>query len=392
MPEFIARAPWYAAASAASAPPTLPVSGGGSNASGTMDAQISNASTALDSTLSHQRRDTSLDVKFDEEAENALKHARKIGVVATKLRKGACENCGSMTHSTRDCTERPRAKKAKYAGAHVAVDEVLPGVPGRLRTNASSYDAKRDRWAGFDSVDYMKRVQDKRMLSAEATKEELLSAATSTTAFSSGSRYREDRAKYLNNLEDDMSTYDPKTRTLRGPVSASEANPEIGRKRKALGDVAYRGTGDAGVFAKVQLYAFRESQAEREVHPFVNPTRAEKEFARWEEEKARDAERLRAELLEKYGSTDVLTEEERLQLESAGIELSDSLKGESMVEAQATGGSTESSAKRFPADVWPLNHTSVWGSYWDKASGKWGYACCKIVDRNAFCAKCPSSM
>ena len=36
-----------------------------------------------------------------------------LGPAATKFRKGACENCGAMTHKTHECTERPRAKGAR---------------------------------------------------------------------------------------------------------------------------------------------------------------------------------------------------------------------------------------------------------------------------------------
>ena len=36
--------------------------------------------------------------------------------VALKFRKGACANCGSMTHKRLDCMERPRKIGAKFTG------------------------------------------------------------------------------------------------------------------------------------------------------------------------------------------------------------------------------------------------------------------------------------
>lgn len=38
---------------------------------------------------------------------------------------------------------------------------------------------------------------------------------------------------------------------------------------------------------------------------------------------------------------------------------------------------------RYDEDVFPGNHTSVWGSFW--ADGKWGYACCKSHLKNSLC-------
>lgn len=38
---------------------------------------------------------------------------------------------------------------------------------------------------------------------------------------------------------------------------------------------------------------------------------------------------------------------------------------------------------RYDEDVYPGNHTSVWGSFW--ADGRWGYACCKSHLKNALC-------
>lgn len=38
---------------------------------------------------------------------------------------------------------------------------------------------------------------------------------------------------------------------------------------------------------------------------------------------------------------------------------------------------------RFEEDVYPNNHTSVWGSWW--VDGDWGYACCHQTVKNSYC-------
>ena len=38
---------------------------------------------------------------------------------------------------------------------------------------------------------------------------------------------------------------------------------------------------------------------------------------------------------------------------------------------------------RYEEDVYPGNHTSVWGSYWE--GGQWGYACCKSLIKGSYC-------
>ncbi len=94
---------------------------------------------------------------------NRYSRGATLGPAATKFRKGACVNCGAMTHKTHECTERPRAKGAKCVAAacccfcappvkyvttslyrhtnkDIAADEVVQDV-------SLGWDGKRDRSA-----------------------------------------------------------------------------------------------------------------------------------------------------------------------------------------------------------------------------------------------------
>ncbi|KAG8903362.1 mRNA splicing protein, partial [Tulasnella sp. 417] len=116
IPQYISQAPWY------------------------LDTGIP--------TLSHQRKpkagessSASIDSWYD--------RGKTAGPAATKYRKGACENCGAMTHKKQDCLERPRKKGAKYTNKDIAADEVVQDLQ-------MGYDAKRDRWNGYDPTEHKK--------------------------------------------------------------------------------------------------------------------------------------------------------------------------------------------------------------------------------------------
>ncbi|CAL0318500.1 unnamed protein product [Lupinus luteus] len=66
---------------------------------------------------------------------------------AEKYRKGACENCGAMTHDGNSCMDRPRKVGAKWTNKHVALDE-------KIETSELDYDDKWDRWNGYDASTY----------------------------------------------------------------------------------------------------------------------------------------------------------------------------------------------------------------------------------------------
>src|ERR1700753_2592216 len=83
----------------------------------------------------------------------------KKGPAATKFRKGACENCGAMTHKAKDCLSRPRKAGAKWTGKDIQADEIVQDVN-------LGWDAKRDRWIGYDAQEYQVVVNEYNNLEA----------------------------------------------------------------------------------------------------------------------------------------------------------------------------------------------------------------------------------
>jgi pre-mRNA-processing factor SLU7 len=197
----------------------------------------------------------------------------KAGPAATKYRKGACENCGAMTHKKIDCLERPRKKGAKFTGKNIAADEVIQEV-------APGYAAKRDRWNGYDAADHA-QVYDEYAAMEQARqkiREDQIDSQTTTDLatvrkvakagkgegkevddeFGSSDdedededkyadaadavgqkldtktritvrnlRIREDTAKYLINLDPESAYYDPKTRSMREAPDQNVAPEDV---------------------------------------------------------------------------------------------------------------------------------------------------------------------
>lgn len=58
-----------------------------------------------------------------------------------------------MTHQSKDCLERPRNKGARWTNKNIAADEKVQEI------HLNSWEAKRDRWNGFDAKEYDKVVE-----------------------------------------------------------------------------------------------------------------------------------------------------------------------------------------------------------------------------------------
>jgi pre-mRNA-processing factor SLU7 len=179
-----------------------------------------------------------------------------------------------MTHKRQDCLERPRKKGAKFTNKGIAPDEVVQDLK-------IGYDAKRDRWNGYDPSEHKKIYDEYAAIenARQKMREEQIDNQTTTdmavvkkvakvgnTAkddeFGSSDeegededkyadaadavgqkldtktritvrnlRIREDTAKYLINLDPDSAYYDPKTRSMRDAPNPEVAPEDVSHNR-----------------------------------------------------------------------------------------------------------------------------------------------------------------
>ncbi|KAI8073282.1 Pre-mRNA splicing Prp18-interacting factor-domain-containing protein [Gongronella butleri] len=329
---------------------------------------------------------------------------KRAGPAATKYRKGACENCGAMSHKTKDCVDRPRKKGARWTGKNIQADEIVQNVD-------LDWDEKRDRWNGYDPKEHDKVMEEYNKIE-DARREAKASAfaqGTDTTASSKAKdddnadddddekyadeadmpgqhvnqktrttirnlRIREDTAKYLLNLDTESAHYDPKTRSMRGnPLPDKQDDGGF------AGDNFTRYTGDTNDMAKVQMFAWQAADRGTDVHLQANPTQVALLHKEFEDKKDKVRGSTQQSILDKYGGAE--------HLETLPKELL-LAQTENYVEYSRTGrvikGQERAKAKsKYEEDVLVNNHQSVWGSYW--ADGKWGYQCCRSFMKNSYC-------
>ncbi|KAM0325115.1 hypothetical protein ACHAQA_007654 [Verticillium albo-atrum] len=312
---------------------------------------------------------------------------RKAGPAATKYRKGACENCGAMTHKAKDCLSRPRAKGAKWTGRDIQADEVIQDVK-------LGWDAKRDRWNGYDPKEYRNVVEDFNQME-ELRRNALPAVEEGEEGADDGDKYaeendmskhqstatrqlrlREDTAKYLLNLDLDSAKYDPKTRALIDGGASHDKAADVFAEEGFM-----RASGDAGEFEKAQNYAWeaQEKTGDTSQHLQANPTAGQ--FYRKKQLEEAEQKRLEKEkkLRDMYG-------------DDSQYKMPEGIKNlvtesEQYVEYDESGlvkGAPKAIAKsKYPEDVMVHNHTAVWGSWW--SDFQWGYACCHSFVKNSYC-------
>jgi pre-mRNA-processing factor SLU7 len=303
IPQYIAKAPWY-----------------------------------LDTgrpSLKHQRVQ-----EKEEQLINDKWYARGVraGPAATKFRKGACENCGAMSHKTKDCMDRPRKTGAKWSGKDIKPDEIIQEIE-------LDYDSKRDRWNGYDPSEHAKIYEEyekieearRKMKASELDKQSTTELVKKTGERTTGEfssedeeddedkyaersdmpgqkvntktrttirnlRIREDTAKYLRNLDINSAYYDPKTRSMR-----DNPNKEVDESEAYYtGDNFVRYTGDAPKMANLQLFAWQAYEKGTDVHLQANPTQGELLHREYLQKKDKLKDTSKDSILAKYGGEEHL--------------------------------------------------------------------------------------
>ncbi|CAL4098842.1 unnamed protein product, partial [Meganyctiphanes norvegica] len=354
-------------------------------------------------TLKHQRPQPEKERIFDRIEDHYVRGLK--GHTATKFRKGACENCGAMGHTKSDCVERPRKIGAKFNAVKIASDDVaLPDLK-------LDFDGKRDRWNGYNPAEYRAVVEEhakvedyKRQIKAHKLKEGVEVSEESDdedddehdedkyaesvdmpgTKVDSKQRItvrnlriREDTAKYLRNLDPNSAYYDPKTRSMRDNPYANtgKGSEEV----DFAGENFVKFTGDTVNQAKAQLFAWDAYEKGVDVSLQAEPTKLELLKKQFLEKKDEFKAKVSNDLLEKYGG------KEHLEAPPKEMLLAQS---ENYVEYSRHGKIIKGAEKqvirsKYEEDVYPGNHSSVWGSYW--RDGNWGYKCCHAFIKSAYC-------
>ncbi|EFN52055.1 hypothetical protein CHLNCDRAFT_139273 [Chlorella variabilis] len=332
---------------------------------------------------------------------------------ANKYRKGACQNCGSMSHSTKDCMERPRTKGARWTNKNIAADEKVED-DFELRT----FDAKRDRWNGYNGDEWVKqaeRFEKVEAMRAEIRRKELLekklageveeeelegqlgqeeakideteeagfakvekrvrTAGGGSTGSVRNLRIREDTAKYLLNLDPNSAYYDPKSRSMR-----EDPNPEKDPSQKTFyGDNFVRQSGEVGGFKDLNVFAITTHERGQDVHMQAMPSQAELAFQQFKQRKKALEGATKEDILAKYGDAAAAPTDDIKALQASA--------SEAYVEYDAAGrvlrGQEVKAKSRYEEDVLINNHTAVWGSWWH--DGQWGYACCHSTIKQSYC-------
>jgi len=148
------------------------------------------------------------------------------------------------------------------------------------------------------------------------------------------------------------------------------------------GENFLRQSGDALNIQKLQLFAWQSAARGNDVHLHANPTQGEILHGQYQEKKETLKSANKSTILATYGGEEYL---EKVPKELLAGQTEDYV--EYSRSGQVIKGRESAKARtKYDEDVYPGNHTSVWGSWYNLSSAQWGFACCHSTIINSYCA------
>lgn len=367
-------------------------------------------------TLSHQRaNDNHQRVPLDQWYNRGIKKAKKI----TKFRKGACTNCGSMTHNAKMCMDRPRKVTAKLANLTYGDDEEVQNMDNL------TYEAKHDRWNGYNPEMYKEVIQnfnkeeeERRRIKEQQLEQKLknkdsepkneMDDVMSDSDLDDGSdagiadkdvddndpdlmknpriktvnqnlRSRTETVKYLQNLWDNTAHYDGKSRAMRENPNTKE---EDTKQKLYQGDNKRIYSGQfLDLMDQDNFTKEAKEKGDVELNNVAMPSQAELAFKSFKiKTQQLNTEKQKA-LFEKYGGEEHANIPDEIKMNALKEQyeaIENAKKAKNAVKVNLTVKS------KYEEDVLRNGHTKVWGSFWHQHFG-WGYKCCYSFEKDSKC-------
>lgn len=165
-------------------------------------------------------------------------------------------------------------------------------------------------------------------------------------------------------------------------------NPFAGKASNAPTEMARFGgenfvryTGEVSHANQAQLFAWEANRRGTDVHALAEPTKLEMLRKEFTVKKTDHVSTAKKEILEKYGGDEYMKAPPKELLLA---------QTERYVEYNRAGKVVKGEEKpktvsKYTEDVYPSNHTSVWGSHFDRTAKRWGFACCRSLLKMSYC-------
>ncbi|ETW37893.1 hypothetical protein PFTANZ_01411 [Plasmodium falciparum Tanzania (2000708)] len=326
--------------------------------------------------LKHQRYKGSDKIKIEEERNKKLFLNNNKG-------QDFCKNCGSVAHKEKDCLERTRKKKVNFMKND---NEDFICV-----TQDLGYDGNRDRWVGYNN---MKRSESENLDESSNEDNKLkpdimnnqnctINKNEKNRNIARNLRIREDTAKYLYNLSLNSAFYDPKSRSMREDPFANIRKHLNDDDNYYKGENYYNNTDDAIESKKLEVFAWESYKRGENVHFNAQPTQLELMYKEYLEKKKKIIKKKQEDILKTYKCQN--NEEQQPNQEEL---LQSEVYTEYKPIEQIHNNNMKKNIKvpsKYEEDIYLFDHSSVFGSYYDKHTKKWGYKCCSSTNKYDKC-------